>query len=138
MKDKINHRGHREKLRAKCKALRAIAEVLLRPRNRFALGSLPLAVAFLCILSGNNSFPQTQSAHPRNRYDISLSLDFDSRTYKGTERVRWANRGKHATSTVFFYLYSNLRVPGYVAPPRAADGTQTSDEPRLEVLGVKS
>ncbi len=52
--------------------------------------------------------------------------------------MRWTNRGKHPASTVFFYLYSNLRVPGYVAPPRAAEGTQASDEPRLEIADVKS
>jgi len=122
MKNRINHRGHGEKI-----------------KRSISLCALFLCVlCVLCVLCGRSLFAQTQTAHQRNRYDISLSLDFDNRTYKGTERVRWTNRGKHATSTIFFYLYSNLRVPGHVAPPRTADGTQTSDEPRLEILDVKS
>src|SRR2546421_7115914 len=136
MRDRLNHSGHRGKLGANCKALRAVAGV--RPRNRFALGSFPLAVAFLCVLCANNYFPQTQSAPPRNRYDIKLSLDFDNRAYTGIERVRWTNHGKHPTSSIFFYLYSNLRVPGSVSPPRPANGEQVSDEPRLEIVEVKS
>lgn len=127
----MNHKGHREKQRAKCKVLRAID-------NRFALGSLLLAVAFLCVLCGKSLFAQTQPSHQPNRYDIKLALDFDNRTYAGSEHVRWTNHGKHPASSIFFYLYSNLRVPAYVAPPRVANGEQVSDEPRLEIVEVRS
>src|SRR2546423_1439609 len=93
---------------------------------------------FLCVLCGKSLFAQTQPSHPRNRYDIKLSLDFDNRAYTGIERVRWTNHGKHPTSIIFLYLYSNLRVPGYVPSPRPANGEQVSDEPRLEIVEVKS
>src|SRR5687768_3290521 len=40
--------------------------------------------------------PQPQPAAERNRYDIQLTLDFDKRSYTGTERVRFVNRGTRA------------------------------------------
>lgn len=128
----MNHRGHRGKLRAKCKALRAVSEGSLRPRNRFALGSLLLAVAFLCVLCGKSVFAQTQPTKQSIRYQIDLSLDFENRKYTGTEHVQWTNRGDRSTGTLIFHLYSNARNPGYVAPK------QTSDEPRIEILEVRS
>src|SRR2546423_2768334 len=126
MKSKFNHRGHRGRTNE-------------NERPMFVHRSSFICVLFfLCALCGKSPFAHTKSSRERNSYDIKLSLDFDNRSYSGTERVHWTNRGRHSTATVFFYLYSNLRVPGYVAPPRAADGTQTSDEPRLEIIDVKS
>src|SRR5712691_9869237 len=80
---------------------------------------------------------QPQTPEKRPRYQIKLALDFENRTYTGTERVRFVNRGEHPTSTLYFHLYPNVRVPGY-APPRAESGQQTSDEPRLEIREVRS
>src|SRR5713226_5975001 len=63
------------------------------------------------------------------------------RTYTGTERVRFVNRGEHPTSTLYFHLYPNVRVPGYAPPPspvKAEPGQQTSDEPRLEINEVRN
>lgn len=51
--------------------------------------------------------------------------------------MRWINRGNHPTSTLFFHLYSNMRVPGYV-PPRQTASEDASDEPRLEILEIRS
>ena len=134
MKDRVNHRGHRGKPRAKGKVQSARNE-LLQVVHRFALTSL-LFAAFLCVLCGENSLAQTQPHQPpppdkRIQYRIDLSLDYANRKYTGSERVRWVNRGDRSTGTLIFHLYSNARVPGYVAPKQA-------DEPRLEIVEVKS
>src|SRR5688500_14352841 len=58
MDNEINHRGHRELLRAKRKGPRAMCERLPRHDVRFALCAWPLAVALLCVLSGSNTGAQ--------------------------------------------------------------------------------
>jgi len=117
-----------------------------------------LCPEFLCVLCGRylfvftliglftlTSLAQTQTRQPltpeqRNRYQIKLTLDFENRTYTGTERVRWINRGEHPTSTLFFHLYPNVRVPGYVPPPSEKKTSEqaASDEPRLEIAEVRA
>ena len=109
---------------------------LLQVAHRFALTSL-LFAAFLCVLCGGKyASAQNQPKQPpppeqRIRYKIDLSLDYANRKYTGTERVRWVNRGDRATGNLIFHLYSNARIQGYVAPQKA-------DEPRLEIVEVKS
>jgi len=73
----------------------------------------------------------------RIRYQIHFSLDFDKRSFTGSERVRWVNRGSRATSSLFFHLYSNVRVPGDSAARQTAK-QEASDEPRLDILEVRS
>src|SRR5437588_5009843 len=140
----MKHRGQRRKVSAKCKVPRTVA-VSSRPRTRFALGTLPLTIAFLCIFGGEISLsmaarhsPQASLAPKQHlRYQINLSIDFEKRTYAGVERVRWLNHGDHTTSTIFFHLYPNMRVPDYVPPPLKIETGQTiSDEPRLDVSAV--
>ncbi|HXT64889.1 MAG TPA: M1 family aminopeptidase [Pyrinomonadaceae bacterium] len=99
---------------------------------RFALCALLLAGVVLC---GKSALAQPRPPSPpeqRIHYKIDLSLDFENRKYAGSEQVRWVNRENRAVGTLIFHLYSNARIPGYVAPK------QTSDEPRLEILEVKS
>jgi hypothetical protein len=113
-----------------------------REHKKMASRPSPLV---LCLLIGSAIFLSTSVAHPqtrqplplekRIRYRIHLALDFENRSYTGTERVRWVNRGDHATSTLFFHLYPNVRVTGY-APP--TDKTQAADEPRLEISEVRA
>jgi len=75
----------------------------------------------------------------RSHYQIKLALDFDNRTYTGTERVRFVNRGERAATTLFFHLYPNVRVPASVAPSgEPATNDKTSDEPRLQILEIRS
>jgi len=64
----------------------------------------------------------------RTRYQIELKIDFDALTYSGAQNVRWINRGDRATSTLYFHLYSNLRVEGQSA---------SADEPKIEVTKVR-
>src|SRR5713226_9253623 len=118
----MNHREHREEQRGKRKELRSIARILLLLKSNFALRALPSAL-FLCVLCGflfpaRNSFANNQSRQPlppekRIRYQIKLSLDFENRTYTGTELVHWVNRGDHSTSIIYLHLYSNMRAPDY-------------------------
>jgi hypothetical protein len=115
--------------------VQSVRNELLRFAHRLAVTSL-LFAAFLCALCGKNAFAQNQTHQPpapenRIRYQIDLSLDFATRKYTGRERVRWVNHGDRSTGNLIFHLYSNPRVQGYVAPKQA-------DEPRLEILEVKS
>src|SRR5258708_31017579 len=114
MKDRFHHRGHRG--------------------NTRSVGRLSLCPLCLCVLCGKSLFgvilaalltsaimarPQTRQPLPpekRIRYRIHLALDVENRAYTGRERVRWVNRGDHPTSTLYFHLYPQLAVPGYVPP----------------------
>src|ERR1051326_8685668 len=135
MRDKLNHRGHRE--------------------NR-ATG-FSFSLEFLCVLCGKcfsiliigvlfigPAFAVTQDRQPiarekRSRYDIRLAINFDERTYTGTEQVHWVNHGDHATSTIFFHLYPNMRPPDYIAPTQKNDAGQiAADEPRIEITEVRA
>src|SRR5687767_2378793 len=88
--------------------------------------TISLCVLLLCVLGAEPSFaqpqPQAQAANERHRYDIQLTLNFDKRTYTGTERLHFVNRGTRPTSTLYFHLYSNLRVPGYLPPKKLESG----------------
>jgi hypothetical protein len=111
-----------------------------------------LSFRFLCVLCGKSFFvlliaslnlsAQTRQPLPlekRLRYEINFALDFDSRTYVGTERVHWVNRGEHPTSTLFFHLYANMRVPDYGPPTQKNEtGQIVSDEPRIEIAEVRT
>jgi hypothetical protein len=109
----------------------------LRRSNVIASVGLLLAALLATSTAAQTQPRQPISTEKHSRYQIKLALDFDTRTYTGTERVRFVNRGEHPTSTLYFHLYPNVRVPGY-APPRAEAGQQTSDEPRLEIGEVRS
>ena len=62
-------------------------------------------------LERTQSIENAQSkAVERSKYEINLKLNFDLRSYAGSERVRWINRGERSTSALYFHLYSNLRV----------------------------
>ena len=136
MNDRIHHGGHRENIRA---------------AERFSL--CPPCLCVLCvkyslvlILAGMFvlAAAQTQTRQPlppekRIRYQIHLALDFENRAYNGTERVRWVNRGEHSTSTLYFHLYPNVRMPCYVPPTeKTPSGQVISDEPRLEIAEVRN
>jgi len=97
----------------------------------------PLIVALLLIAPMVRA--QNGDAKKRLRYDIKIAINFDERTYTGSEQVHWVNHGDHATSTIFFHLYPNMRPPDYVAPAQRNDAGQIiSDEPRLEISEVRS
>jgi hypothetical protein len=71
----------------------------------------------------------------RQRYQIQLKIDFDERTYAGSERVRWINHGDRPAPVLYFHLYSNLRTDQSAGPGAAAAET---DEPRLDITEVRS
>jgi hypothetical protein len=78
---------------------------------------------------------KTPSQTESTRYQIKLNVDFDGRTYTGTERVRWVNRDNHAASVLYFHLYANLRAPLQRSVTSAAAAL---DEPRIEVNEVRA
>jgi hypothetical protein len=80
-----------------------------------------------------------KAALNRPKYQINLSLDLDQGTYAGFERVRWTNTGDHATSVIFFHLYSNIRSDQPGQPTASATANEPpTDEPRIEVTDVRS
>src|SRR5713226_1127044 len=135
---RINHRGHRGKPDREKRSF--VRSLLLGGLCGIKKKILTLAALLTSsVAAQNQTQPITTEKHPR--YQIKLALDFDRRTYTGTERVRFVNRGEHPTSTLYFHLYPNVRVPGYAppaAPARAEPGQLTSDEPRLEITDVRS
>ena len=143
----MDHRGHRERQRVKRKEPRSIARILRLLKNHFALRVL-FSALLLCVLCGSiclakSSVPNNQSRQPlppekRISYQIKLALDFEQRTYTGSERVHWVNRGDHPTSIIYLHLYSNMRAPDYAAPTAKNDAGQiVSDEPRLNISEVR-
>src|SRR3954466_7015419 len=102
------------------KAARATATPLV-----FALS---VAVVLFCAVFVSTSGASTVSAAGRRRqtqtvaavkakdderdthtlYRINVRLDFDARSYEGTERVRWMNRDDRPASIVYFHLYPNM------------------------------
>ncbi|MFL6231131.1 MAG: M1 family aminopeptidase [Pyrinomonadaceae bacterium] len=86
----------------------------------------------------------TPAPAARTRYRIRLALDFDARTFTGTERVRWLNRDDHPTNALYFHLYANTRGTLPSTPPRtpaaspAQDAAAEADEPRVEVSQVRA
>src|SRR5258706_8651307 len=122
--------------------LRANAPGYFRPRRRrsdlVTFGIMILAVVLASSAAAQNQNHPPPSPEQHTRYQIHLTIDYENRTYSGTERVRWVNRGDHSTSTIFFHLYPNVRMQGYVPPVgRTPDGQTTSDEPRLEISEVR-
>ena len=73
---------------------------------------------------------------PRHKYQINLNIDFDRLSYTGSQRVTWVNRGDKPNSTIYFHLYTNLRVND-TQPGPSINGAEL-DEPRLEILEVKT
>jgi hypothetical protein len=70
-------------------------------------------------------------------YRINVSLDFDARSFEGTERVRWTNRDDRPASVVYFHLYPNMRADDERAGATGADAA-APDEPRLEVTEARA
>src|ERR1700738_1059264 len=133
MSARFHHRGQRKNITA------GASSSLWPPCVRVLCGQYPFVLIFAALFAsftaGQNQTRRPMPPEKRIHYQIHLALDFENRTYAGTERVRWVNRGDHPTSTVFFHLYPNVRMPGY-SP--TADKTQPSDEPRLEISEVRA
>jgi len=76
------------------------------------------------------------NAQTRHEYKIDLKIDFDKRSYSGSERVRWVNRGEKSSTVLYFHLYPNLRTGEQAA---ANNSSQAEiDEPRLDIVEVRS
>jgi len=102
--------------------------------NRVILS--PAAVLVLCVLTFNLNAQTPAQPAERHVYKIDLKIDFDRLTYTGVERVRWVNRGEKPSSVIYFHLYPNLRAGDQQLPTNG--GSQDSDEPRLDIIEVRT
>ena len=109
---------------------------------------LPLLAAVVSSHATQKALERLQSVEgaqnktvERAKYQINLRLNFDLRSYAGSERVRWINRGDRPTAALYFHLYSNLRV-GQSIPASGSNSAALvvaeADEPRIEVTEVRS
>ena len=113
----------------------------LRTRNRRHLlrtVSTALALASITASAFAQQIPSPAKLELSNSYQIKLNIDFDALSYAGSERVRWTNRGNHATSVLFFHLYSNLRPVQDNAPGAAQTSTAENEEPRIQITEVRA
>jgi Peptidase family M1 domain len=112
---------------------------LLKSGCALYLKSLVSLLVTLLFIGPAIAGAQNRETAKRIRYDVKLAINFDERTYTGTELVHWVNHGDHATSTIFLHLYPNMRPPDYVAPTQRNDAGQIiTEEPRLEISEVRS
>lgn len=120
-----------------------------RAHLRVSLSFIVLCIAaFTCSAlaqtgaEGASATGETSASRtPNARYDIRLTLDFDKRSYTGTERVRWVNQDNRPASILYFHLYSNMRARASASATTSAataSSTTTADEPRLEVTEVRA
>jgi hypothetical protein len=89
----------------------------------------------LVVIAVEDLNAQTKNAE-RHSYKIDFKIDLDKRSYTGSERVRWVNRGEKASSLLYFHLYPNLRV-GDQFVPNTTPPTE-ADEPRLDIVEVRA
>ncbi|HET6646071.1 MAG TPA: M1 family aminopeptidase [Pyrinomonadaceae bacterium] len=82
--------------------------------------------------------PSDPKTIPRSQYKIQLRLNLDSRSYSGQQRVRWVNRGERSTASLYFHLYANLRSSLQSNSAVPTGPPVTDDEPRIEILEVRS
>jgi len=113
-------------------------ELLRKTRNGLVYCLLAVfvfpATTLQSIVALGTSHQNTPSVE-RHKYSIDLKLDFENLSYSGSERVRWFNRGDKPSSLVYFHLYPNLRTG---EPGSTTNGPADQDEPRLDILEVKT
>ena len=119
-----------------------------QPNDSGARAARAVLVVLVTLLASSTAPSQTetsrqqQSAHTpalrpeRTRYRINFEIDFEGRTFKGTERVRWVNRDNRPASILYFHLYANMRAPLQRGAQPAA--TPAPDEPRIEISEVRA
>ena len=134
MNVRFHHRGYKENTGQR----KTLCPQCLRVHGVKSLFVLIL-FTLLTTAAAKNQTRQPPAPEKRIHYQIQVSLDYENRLYTGSERVRWVNRGDHPTSTLFFHLYPNVRIPGYLPPTeKSLTGQIVSDEPRLDVSEVRT
>lgn len=106
-------------------------------RIKFAIAVAPLFSSLLLA----HAVAQTQTVDRSlltHHYQIQIKLDFDARSYTGSEVVRWVNRADHSASVIYFHLYSNLRAADNAPSSSAPSTFHEDDEPRIEITEVRS
>jgi hypothetical protein len=114
-----------------------------------ALCSFPFLEPVEAARSSRNRARARRSADEQrsiSSYRIDLKLDFQKRSYSGSEKLRWVNDDDHPASAIYLHLYPNLRVPADSRPSEKSEkaasdqaeavATTATDEPKLEVTDV--
>jgi hypothetical protein len=140
----LNHRGEQSKRQRESGSYSTALLALLIffcLTSGVAVGQPPPPTASPSTASAPDAATEAQTA--RTDYRINLSLDFDARTYTGTERVRWTNDQERPAYVLYFHLYSNVRAataqqrpPATAAAAAQGAGAAATDEPRIDVLEV--
>ena len=120
--------------------IKGFFSVFNRPLASVTLLLFAAALATLQTANAQTERPTPKEAAAveatRQRYEIQLKIDFDALSYSGSERVRWFNKGEHATAVLFFHLYSNLRS---ISSPVGSGSQRTeTNEPHIEITEVRS
>ena len=105
------------------------------------LPALLWAAGLVVFLSSASLFAQTSEPAKkpgRSQYKIDLQIDFEKLSYTGVERVRWVNQNDKSASVIYFHLYPNLRVAEQPQQPPSNSTTPQADEPRMDILAVRS
>ena len=101
-----------------------MGSIIFQGNKQRAPHNLGLRLASMLLLAANwwaipTTFAQEKGAlgpskqsstTAHTNYQINLKLDFDGRSYTGTERERWINDDNCPTSVLYFHLYANLRI----------------------------
>ncbi|HKY29606.1 MAG TPA: M1 family aminopeptidase [Pyrinomonadaceae bacterium] len=120
-------------------AYRLLRYTLNIPAPAFCL-LLMSPISCLLVLAQSAQQAAPKAPAERSKYKLNLKLDFDSRSYSGSQRVRWINRGDRSTNSLYFHLYSNLRLDKQPIQPAnsSASGPSEPDEPQIEITEVRS
>jgi len=105
----------------------------LRGEGRALLLALCACLLFAASPRARQQRPADTGKPARDSYRIDLRLNFDERSYAGTERVRWTNRDTRPASALYFHLYPNLRAEPRPPQTETTDDELYADEPRLDV-----
>ncbi|MGH9880684.1 MAG: M1 family metallopeptidase [Pyrinomonadaceae bacterium] len=118
-----------------------IRELFKAHKLKTAALSVSLFTAALGVLgeppSLRSQTHETSGNTERTQYQINLQLQFEDRSYTGSERVRWINRADRPISVLYFHLYSNVRSDPQASPASGSQPSPAPDEPRLEITRVR-
>src|SRR5262245_18292242 len=96
-------------------------------------------LAIAASIEAQSADGQTNAKLDRPLYKVDLEIDFVHLSYTGVECLRWLNDNDKPTSVLYFHLYPNIRVPEQPPSPTAAPNTTPeADEPRMDIVSVRS
>ena len=86
------------------------------------------ALAF-CLLSSTLVQAQPDRWQQRAEYDITIDLNDQDHSFKGTQQLKYANNSPDALDRIFYHLYFNAFQPGSMMDVRSS--TIKDADPRV-------